>query len=135
MILTMMKSKIHRATVTQCDLEYEGSITIDADLVEAAGLLPNEQVDVLNINNGERLTTYVLLGKRGSGEIGLNGAAARRAQAGDLVIICAYGQMAQEEAARFNPKVVFVDAQNKIKFTADKSGHHPDETRVLREVS
>lgn len=123
MIVTLLKSKIHRAAVTQCDLHYEGSITIDADLIAAAGLFVNEQVDVLNINTGQRFTTYVLEGEPGSGIIGINGAAARLAQKGDLVIICAYGRMDAAEAEEFQPSVVFVDAQNKIKTVADHSGH------------
>lgn len=114
MNLTMFKSKIHRATITECDLNYEGSITIDTALMEASGILPYEQVDVLNINNGHRFTTYAIEGERGSGEIKVNGAAARLAQKGDLVIICAYAQMTQAVAEIWKPKVVQVDAQNKM---------------------
>ena len=135
MILTMMKGKIHRATVTQCDLHYEGSITIDSTLMEAADLLPNEQVDVLNVNNGERFTTYALKGEPGSGVIGLNGAAARRAQKGDLVIICAYARMEKEEALSFNPSVVFVDEHNQIKTLCNKSGHSESEILELKKAS
>jgi aspartate 1-decarboxylase len=110
-----MKGKIHRATVTQADLDYEGSISIDHDLMDAAGLLTHEQVDVLNITNGERLTTYVIEGPRGSGMIGINGAAAHKMRVNDLVIICAYARMSEEEAKVYVPKVVLVDANNAIK--------------------
>ena len=112
MDLTMLKSKIHRATVTQCDLHYEGSITIDSDLLEHAGILPHEQVDVLNINTGARFTTYAIEGARGSGIIGINGAAARLAQKGDLVIICAYARMDEAEAKSFTPNVIIMNAHN-----------------------
>lgn len=111
----MLKAKIHRAVVTQSDLHYEGSITIDPDLYDAAGIRPYEQVDVLNINNGERFTTYVISGERGSGVIGINGAAARLVQKGDLVIICAYATMSEEEADNFQPTIVLMDENNKIK--------------------
>jgi aspartate 1-decarboxylase len=112
MNLSMLKAKIHRATVTQTDLHYEGSITIDVGLLETAGILPYEQVDVLNINNGQRFTTYAIEGERGSGVIGINGAAARLAQPGDLVIICAFAQFTAEEASKHNPTIVFVNEQN-----------------------
>lgn len=115
MILTMLKAKIHRATITQCDLHYEGSITIDTDLLEASGILVNEQVDVLNINNGQRFTTYAIPGEAGSGIIGINGAAARLAQKGDLVIICAYAQMDEDTAKSHKPTVVLMSEDNKIK--------------------
>lgn len=110
-----MKAKIHRATVTQCDLNYEGSITIDRDLLEASGILVNEQVDVLNIHTGARFTTYAIEGKAGSGVIGINGAAARLAQAGDLVIVIAYAQMEEAEAKRHRPTVLLMDGKNRIK--------------------
>jgi aspartate 1-decarboxylase len=113
MLLTLMKGKIHRAAVTQCDLNYEGSISIDASLLERAGILPYEQVDVLNINNGQRFTTYVITAPAGSGTIGVNGAAARRAQKGDLVIIVAYARMEEAEAKSFTPRVLLVDGQNR----------------------
>ena len=113
MILTMMKGKIHRAVVTQCDLHYEGSITVDLDLLDAAGILPYEQVDVLDITNGQRFTTYAIEGKRGSGIIGVNGAAARLVQQGDLVIICAYARMEPAEAKSHIPTVILVDDQNR----------------------
>ena len=114
MLLTIMKSKIHRVRVTQAELNYVGSITIDEDLMDAAGLLENEQVHIVNNNNGERLITYVIKGERGSGIICLNGAAARKAQVGDIVIIIAYGTLTTEEAATFQPKVVFPDTNNRI---------------------
>lgn len=109
----MMKAKIHRATVTQCDLNYEGSLTVDMDLLDAAGILPYEQIDVLNINNGQRFTTYAIEGKRGSGIIGVNGAAARLCQKDDLVIVCSYASMDAAEARAHKPTVVFVNEQNK----------------------
>ncbi len=114
MMRTMMKSKIHRATVTQADLHYVGSLTVDADLMEAADLLPGEKVDIVDINNGARLSTYVIEGPRGSGVIGINGAAARLISPGDLVIVIAYGQMDDAEARAFEPRVVFVDERNAV---------------------
>jgi aspartate 1-decarboxylase len=114
MLLTIHKSKIHRATITQANLNYVGSITIDEDLMEAANFYEGEKVQIVNNNNGERLETYVIKGKRGSGEICLNGAAARRAEVGDVVIIIAYALMTPEEAKAYKPSVVFVDADNKI---------------------
>jgi aspartate 1-decarboxylase len=109
MFREMLKSKIHRATVTQCDLNYVGSLTIADELMEAAGLLPNEKVDLVNISNGARLSTYVIQGPRGSGVIGVNGAAARLAHVGDLVIVISYAMVSDEEAAQLKPQVVFVD--------------------------
>ncbi len=114
MFRTMLKSKIHRATVTRADLHYIGSLTIDLDLMEAADLLPGELVHVVDINNGERLQTYVIEGERGSGVIGINGAAARLVQPGDLVIIIAYATVADDEAAKLEPRVVMVDADNAV---------------------
>lgn len=114
MFVTMLKSKLHRATVTQADLEYEGSITIDRDLMDAAGLLLNEQVDVLDITNGARLTTYVIEGARGSGVIGINGAAAHLVNTGDHVIICSYAQMPIEDTKTHKPTALLVDENNKI---------------------
>lgn len=108
MLITMLKAKIHRALVTQCDLNYEGSISVDRDWLDEAGILPFEQVDVLNINNGARFTTYAIEAPRGSKVIGINGAAARLAQAGDLVIICAYCTMDPAEAKTHQPKVVLL---------------------------
>lgn len=114
MLITMFKSKIHRATVTQADLNYVGSITIDRDLLDEAGILPGEKVQIVNNNNGARLETYTIEGKRGSGVVCLNGAAARLVQPGDKIIIISYCQIDQEEAKDFEPDIVFVDDQNKM---------------------
>jgi aspartate 1-decarboxylase len=114
MLLTIMKSKLHRVRVTQAELNYVGSITIDQDLMEAANLLENEKVQIVNNNNGERFETYVIPGERGSGTICLNGAAARRAQVGDIVIIIAYALMTPEEASTHQPKLVFPDPNNQL---------------------
>ena len=111
---TMFKSKIHRATVTQADLHYVGSVTIDEDLMEAADLLPGEQVAIVDITNGARLETYVISGQRGSGVIGINGAAAHLVHPGDLVILISYAQMDDATARSYVPKVVHVDADNRI---------------------
>jgi aspartate 1-decarboxylase len=111
---TMCKSKIHRATVIDANLNYEGSITIDPVLMEAADLLPYEQVQVVDIDNGARFETYTIVGKRGSGDITLNGAAARLVQPGDKVIIISYAAYDEAELEAFQPKLVFVDAQNRI---------------------
>ncbi len=113
MLRTMLKSKIHRATVTHADLHYVGSVTVDADLMDAADLLEGEQVTIVDIDNGARLETYVITGARGSGVIGINGAAAHLVHPGDLVILIAYGTMADEEARTYQPRVVFVDADNR----------------------
>jgi aspartate 1-decarboxylase len=110
----MLKSKIHRATVTECDLHYAGSITIDTELMEAADLLPNELVHVLDIDNGQRLETYVIEGPPGSGEVQMNGAAARLIQRGDKVIVIAYGLYSENELEHHCPRVVHVDAGNRI---------------------
>lgn len=112
---TMCKSKIHRATVTAAELHYRGSLTIDADLMDAADILPQERVQVVNISNGARLETYAIPGERGRGEICLNGAAARLGQAGDLIIIISYAILEDEEARRHQPRVVHVDDRNRIK--------------------
>jgi len=112
--IEVLKSKIHRATVTDANLNYIGSITIDEDLMDAASLVEFEKVQVLNINNGERIETYVIRGKRGSGEIVLNGAAARKVQPGDLVIIVAFAIVPASEAAQVKPAVIFPNAQNKL---------------------
>jgi aspartate 1-decarboxylase len=114
MILNMFKSKIHRATVTQADLNYEGSLTLDPVLMEAANILVHEEVHVLNINTGDRFSTYAIEGERGSGVVCLNGAAARLGQPGDLVIVLTYAQMDAEEAKTFTPTVVQVDGKNQI---------------------
>jgi aspartate 1-decarboxylase len=114
MTIEILKSKIHRATITEANLHYIGSIGIDEDLMEAANLIEFEKVQVLNINNGERLETYVIKGERGSGMISLNGAAARKAVAGDLIIIAAFAQMTPEEARLFKPAIVFPDSKNRL---------------------
>lgn len=118
MLVTLMKSKLHRATVTQADLDYEGSIAIDADLLDAADILPHEQVDVLNITTGARFTTYAIEAPRGSKVIGVNGAAARLVQKNDKVIVVTYGQLPQEEARNYSPRVVLLDDGNAIKRAA-----------------
>ena len=110
-----MKSKIHRATVTQADLHYVGSVTVDEDLLDAADLLPGELVHIVDVTNGARLETYTIAGERGSGVIGINGAAARLVHPGDVVILIGYGQMDTAEARELKPHVVFVDADNKIR--------------------
>jgi len=115
MLLTIFKSKIHRATITEANLNYVGSITIDEDLLDAANLMEGEKVQIVNNNNGERFETYVIPGERGSGVICLNGAAARLVQPGDIVIIMSYAMMEMDEARTFKPAVVFPDtATNKI---------------------
>jgi len=114
MQIEILKSKIHRAIVTQADINYVGSITIDQDLMEAANLIEFEKVHVLNINNGERIETYVIKGKRGSGIICLNGAAARKFVVGDIIIIASYAIMDFEEAKKFTPLLVFPDKNNKL---------------------
>ncbi|GAB3989791.1 aspartate 1-decarboxylase [Nocardioides marmoraquaticus] len=114
MLRTMMTSKIHRATVTQADLHYVGSVTVDADLLDAADLLEGEQVHVVDITNGARLVTYTIAGERGSGVIGINGAAAHLVHPGDLVILIGYGQVTDAEARELRPHVVHVDAGNRV---------------------
>ncbi|AFL97333.1 aspartate 1-decarboxylase [Ornithobacterium rhinotracheale] len=114
MLLNMFKSKIHRVTVTGAELNYIGSITIDQDLVDAANMLEGEKVQIVNINNGERLETYIICGERGSGEIVLNGPAARKVQKGDQVIIIAYAQMTEEEARNFQPTVIFPNEKTNL---------------------
>lgn len=114
MWLFIQKSKIHRATITEANLNYVGSITIDEDLMDAANLIEGEKVQIVNNNNGERIETYVIKGKRGSGVICLNGAAARKAEVGDIVIIIAYAMMTPEEAKTFKASNVFPDENNKI---------------------
>ncbi len=112
MIRTLLKSKIHRVAVTQCELHYEGSCAIDEDLLDAADIAENEQVHIWNINNGERFVTYAIRGKRGSGMISINGSAARRASVGDLVIIASFAGLDSAEIKTHKPKLVFVDDQN-----------------------
>lgn len=123
MTITMLKGKIHRATVVQAELDYVGSITIDEDLLDAAGILEYEKVQIVDINNGSRFETYTIAGKRGSGLICLNGAAARCVQVGDKVIIMSYCEMNGEEAKEHKPTVVFVDHSNKIKEIAHYEKH------------
>jgi len=115
MILTMLKGKIHRATITQAELSYMGSITIDKTLMEASKIIENEKVQIVDVNNGERFETYVIPGKRDSGVICVNGAAARLVQPGDSVIIIAYAQMEEDEAKKYKPAVVFMNDDNTIK--------------------
>src|SRR4051812_1619901 len=110
----MCKSKIHRATVTDADLNYEGSITIDPDLLDAADIREYEHVHVANVNNGARFETYAIAGRRGSGQVIVNGAAARLVQKGDLVIIMAYAGFSEQELVAFAPRLVFVDAKNRV---------------------
>lgn len=115
MLIELVKSKIHKVRVTEANLQYVGSITIDEDLLEAAGIIENEKVQVVNINNGERLETYVIKGDRGSGSICLNGPAARKAAVGDVVIIISYASMDYDEAKTFKPKLIFPDTDtNKL---------------------
>ncbi|NCD70299.1 aspartate 1-decarboxylase [Mucilaginibacter agri] len=114
MIIEVLKSKIHRVKVTEAELNYVGSITIDADLIEAANIIPNEKVQIVNNNNGARFETYVIKGERGSGIVCLNGAAARLAQVGDIVIIISYASMEMEEAKKYEPILVFPDTDNKL---------------------
>lgn len=115
MFRMMMNSKLHRATVTEADLNYVGSITIDAELLESAGMLPNEKVHVVNNNNGSRFETYIIAGERGSGVICVNGAAARLVQRGDIVIILSYVYMTDEEARTHEPTVLIMDEKNRVK--------------------
>ncbi|UNX54480.1 aspartate 1-decarboxylase [Georgenia sp. TF02-10] len=122
----MMIAKIHRATITGADLHYVGSITVDADLLDAADLLPGQQVDVVDVTNGARLTTYVLPGERGTGILVINGAAAHHVRTGDLVIVIAYGQMSDDDARSYTPHVVFVDGANRILDIGDEPGQVPD---------
>jgi aspartate 1-decarboxylase len=119
MFRTLLKSKIHRATVTDCELHYEGSCAIDEDLLDAANMTENEQVHIWNINNGERFVTYAIRGERGSGVISVNGSAARRASVGDLIIIAAFATVPEEKVAAHLPQLVFVDEANRIEHKRD----------------
>ena len=132
MLRTMMTSKIHRAVVTQADLHYVGSVTVDEDLLDAADLLPGELVHVVDVTNGARLETYTIAGERGSGVVGINGAAAHLVHPGDLVILIAYGQMDTAEARTRSPHVVFVDADNKILATGHDPGEAPEGSGLAR---
>ena len=114
MTITMLKAKIHRATVTQAELDYVGSITVDMDLLEQAGILEYEKVQIVDVNNGSRFETYTIAGERGSGVMCLNGAAARMGQTGDKIILMAYAQVTPEEASELRPTVLFVDEKNKV---------------------
>ncbi|RDY68409.1 MULTISPECIES: aspartate 1-decarboxylase [Halobacillus] len=114
MLRTMMKAKIHRARVTEANLNYVGSVTIDQDLLDQVGILPHEKVQIVNNNNGERLETYVIAGERGSGVICLNGAAARRVQPDDIIIIVSYAMLNEEELEEFRPKIALMDENNKV---------------------
>ena len=132
MLRTMMTSKIHRATVTQADLHYVGSVTIDEDLLDAADLLPGEQVAIVDVTNGARLETYVIPGERGSGVIGINGAAAHLVHPGDLVIIISYGVMDETEAKSYLPRVVHVDGANRVvELGADPARVRPCDTAAF----
>src|SRR5687767_11219915 len=122
----MMKGKIHRATVTEANLDYVGSLTVDEDLLERSDILPYEQVHVVNVTNGERLITYAIRGARGSGVICLNGAAAHKGKAGDIVIVIAYGEYSDDEARALEPSVVFVDDQNHAVETLHPDGAHSE---------
>ena len=122
MLVTLLRCKLHRATVTECDLHYQGSLAIDAELIRAAGFLVNEHIEVYNIDNGERFTTYVIEGKAGSGIIGLNGAAARKACVGDKIIICAYAAMSVEEAKTHKPRVVILTEGNRLDHVTSEPG-------------
>ena len=115
MFRTLLKSKIHRVAVTQCELHYEGSCAIDENLLEAAGIVENEQIHIWNIANGDRFIRYAIRGERGSGIVSLNGSAARQASVGDLVIIAAFAQVHEEHVAGFSPRLVFVNPDNRIK--------------------
>jgi len=132
MYRTMMKSKIHRATVTQADLHYVGSLTLCRDLMEASDLLPGERVDIVDIDNGNRLSTYVIEGPPSSGVIGINGAAARLISPGDLVIIIGYGSYTDEEIADLRPSVVFVDQDNRITDVGTDPAEPPPGTATVR---
>lgn len=114
MQIQVLKSKIHRVKITQAELHYVGSVTIDEDLMDAANLIENEKVQIVNVNNGERLETYVIIGERGSGQVCLNGPAARKAQVGDVVIIISYAGMEIEEAKKHKPVLIFPDDRNKL---------------------
>lgn len=135
MLRTMMTSKIHRATVTQADLHYVGSVTVDRDLMEAADLLEGEQVAIVDVTNGARLETYVIPGERGSGVIGINGAAAHLVHPGDVVILIAYGLLDEAEVAAYSPRVVFVDADNRIADLGTDPAHAPEGSGLLSGTS
>ncbi|MDV6011431.1 aspartate 1-decarboxylase [Haloechinothrix sp. LS1_15] len=126
MYRTMLKSKIHRATVTQADLHYVGSVTVDETLMREADLLPGEQVTIVDITNGARLETYVIPGEADSGILGINGAAAHLVHPGDLVILLSYAQLSNDEAVSYEPRILFVDADNRIQQSGGDPGHAPE---------
>jgi aspartate 1-decarboxylase len=126
MMRTMLTGKIHRATVTQADLHYVGSVTVDADLLDAANILAGEQVAIVDVTNGARLETYTIAGARGSGVIGINGAAAHLVRPGDVVILIAYGLLSEAELVDYSPNVVFVDAENRVVERGTDAAHVPD---------
>ncbi|WP_043535857.1 aspartate 1-decarboxylase [Actinomyces polynesiensis] len=130
----MIQGKIHRARVTGADLHYVGSVTIDADLLDAADILEGQQVDIADIENGNRMTTYVIAGERGSGMLQLNGAAAHLVEVGDLVIVMAYAQVPESRARQWRPKVVFVDADNAPLHTGDDPGAVPEDSARALEL-
>lgn len=132
MFRTLLTSKIHRARVTHCELHYEGSCAIDEDLLGAARIRENEQVHIWNVDNGERLVTYALRAPRGSGIVSLNGSAARRASVGDLVIIAAFGMVAEDQLDAAVPRLVFVDSQNRVRARPPFHGHTNDTVAVSR---
>lgn len=119
MLSTMLKGKLHMAAVTQAELWYDGSCAIDSDLVALAGLREFEQIDIYNVNNGERFTTYIILAEAGSGTVSMNGAAARKVQVGDRVIIATYGQYTEAELLNYKPRLVYLDQHNKVERTAN----------------
>ena len=119
MFLTLLKAKLHQARVTHAVLEYEGSCAIDGHLLDRAGMLENEQIDIYNIDNGERFTTYIIRAEEGSGIISINGAAAHKANVGDRIIICTYGMMDEKEAAGHQPRLVYLNEHNQIKHSAN----------------
>ena len=134
MTVQMLKGKIHRATVKQAELNYVGSITVDEDLLDAANIVPGQKVDIVDVNNGERLSTYTIAGERGSGTIQLNGAAAHKVTVGDLVIIMAYAQVPESLVRTVKPSVVFVDGSNKIVSAGDHAGAVPEDSARAREL-
>jgi aspartate 1-decarboxylase len=130
MFRTMLKSKIHRATVTHAELHYVGSVTVDEDLMDAADLLAGERVAIVDVTNGARLETYVIPGARGTGVVGINGAAAHLVAPGDLVILIAYATMDEDESRQYLPRVVFVDADNRIVHQGHDPAHAPAEDLI-----
>ncbi len=131
---TMIHGKIHRATVTSADVHYVGSVTVDADLLDAADIAVGQQVDVVDVDNGSRLTTYTIAGERGTGIIQLNGAAAHMVNVGDLVIIMAYSMVPESQVRTWTPQVVFVDEHNRIIHQGDNPGSVPEDTRRARHL-